>query len=93
MDGQLLLEISGTVVAVLVGLVSGGYAIIRNIKADSKNNKEDLKGLISKIESELKGQMANFEKRMEKSDERWFALFERFHILDKDIGKLYSDKN
>ncbi len=38
--------------------------------------------------------MGSFEKRMEKSDERmetidarWASLFEKFHILDKDMEK------
>ena len=39
------------------------------------------------VRTDLKEQMSKFEDRMETIDARWATLFEKFHILDKNMRK------
>ena len=79
MDSQLSWEIIGTGVTIIGAM----YIFTRDIKADSKS-----------IKTDMKEQMSKFEDRMETIDTRWASLFEKFHILDKDMEKFrVSDKN
>ena len=91
MDYQLI-SIGTTVVAAIIG---ANYLVSRDVKADLKGQiskvEEDLKDHINKLEQKFENKMEKFEERLEKSDARWFALFERFHILDKDIAKSQNE--
>ncbi len=72
-------EKMGTIAPILglvATIIGANYLFTRNVRTD------------------LREQMGSFEKRMEKSDERmetidarWASLFEKFHILHKDMEK------
>lgn len=62
-----------TIIGSTIGAVTGLFLITRkDMQLMDKNHREDMK---------------DFEKRWTAADIRWAALFEKFHILDKDMEK------
>ena len=67
-------------VGIVCTIVGATYVFSRNLRKDVK---EDIDG----FRKEMREDIDRFEKRMEIIDSRWASLFEKFHILDKDIER------
>lgn len=61
-------------------IIGANYLFVKDVRTDLKEH-------ISKVEDDLKEQLTDFKNRMETIDMRWASLFEKFHILDKDMEK------
>ncbi len=74
----------GTVgIPVIIAIITGLYILARNAR-------KDINYQIDSIRIELKEDMREYRKEIEKVDKRWLSLFEKFHILDKDVEVLKS---
>ena len=100
---EVVTDVTKTLLSPII-IVGACWYLTNDIKTDidriEKQHREDINGIeerrredINRIEEHRREDINKSDERMGKSDERWFALFERFHILDKDIGKPSNNKN
>lgn len=74
----------GTVgIPVIIATITALYILARNAR-------KDINYKIDSIRIELKEDMKEYRKEIEKVDKRWISLFEKFHMLDKDVEVLKS---
>ena len=70
------MEIWGAVITLIIAMIAGIWVLVTYMH-----------GLANSFRKELKEELSASEARWSASEARWSVLFEKFHILDKDMEK------
>lgn len=60
---------------------------MNQIHIDHREDMRIMDARVNKMEEKMDARMNKIEEKMTRMEEKWIALFEKFHILDKDVAR------
>ena len=89
-EWKLFSTLAGLTITIIGAILSGMYKFSSDIKHELKKDMEKFEARMEKFDARMEKLDAEVREDRKEINARWIALFEKFHILDKDLEKFKS---